>query len=426
MTPDTPPHATPGAVPLDGTRFAGDPAALYRRLRDRHGPVVPVTLTGGRPAWLVIGYREAHHVAGHPEIFARDPGTAGHGGPPSLAALDGDAHERRAGALGDALEATEPLGLRRAAERAADALVDTFCARGRADLTADFAEPLTARVLTGLCGFPDAEAHLVAAALGAPPDEGGEGDEGSTARADLTAAVAALVTRRRATAPPPGSGDGRGPDLVSRLLADPRALTDEEVTRDTTALLTTGHRPTADWIGSTLRLMLTDDRFSAPVSGGRHNAGDALHEVLWDDTPTQNAPGRRATRATQLGGRSIAAGDLLVLGLQGANGDPEIRRAAGADAEAAFWVTGLTGISTAGNRAYLSFGHGTHRCPFPAQEIAETVARTGVEVLLDRLPDIAPDTQGGAPSRRPSPWRRGLAALPVRFQPTAERGAGGR
>lgn len=34
-------------------------------------------------------------------------------------------------------------------------------------------------------------------------------------------------------------------------------------------MMAAGHQPTADWIGNTLRLMLTDDRFAAssPAAG---------------------------------------------------------------------------------------------------------------------------------------------------------------
>jgi len=34
----------------------------------------------------------------------------------------------------------------------------------------------------------------------------------------------------------------------------------------------------------------------------------------------------------------------------------------------------------------MSFGHGEHGCPYPAPELAEVIARTAVEVLLDRYP----------------------------------------
>ncbi len=153
--------------------------------------------------------------------------------------------------------------------------------------------------------------------------------------------------------------------------------------------------------------MLTDDRFAASLFGGRNSVAEAMNEVLWEDTPTQNVAGRWAARDTHLGGRRVKAGDLLLLGLQGANSDPQVRTDASA----------LTG----GNNAHFSFGHGEHRCPFPAQEVAEVIARTGIEVVLDRLPDIDLAVPADSLTRRPSPWLRGLTRLPVRFTPVPAR-----
>ncbi|MGW5696902.1 hypothetical protein ACWEWX_40320, partial [Streptomyces asiaticus] len=82
------------------------------------------------------------------------------------------------------------------------------------------------------------------------------------------------------------------------------------------------------------------------------------------------------------------------LGLAAANKDPQIRPDG----------TRLTG----GNNAFLSFGHGEHRCPVAAQEIAETIARTAIDVLLDRLPDIDLAIPAEELTRRPSPWARGM------------------
>ncbi|NED90628.1 cytochrome P450, partial [Streptomyces sp. SID11233] len=68
----------------------------------------------------------------------------------------------------------------------------------------------------------------------------------------------------------------------------------------------------ADWIGNSLRLMLTDSRFAASLFGGRNSIAEAMNEVLWEDTPTQNVAGRWASRDTRLGGRAIRAGDMLL------------------------------------------------------------------------------------------------------------------
>lgn len=188
------------------------------------------------------------------------------------------------------------------------------------------------------------------------------------------------------------------------MLANTRGFTDEDVSRDLMVMMAAGHQPTADWIGNSLRLMLTDDRFAASLSGGRHSVGEAMNEVLWEDTPSQNIAGRWASRDTHLGGRHIKAGDLLVLSLAGANADPQVR------------TDGST--LTGGNNAFFSFSHGDHRCPFPAQETAEVIARTAIEVILDRLPDVDLAVPEEQLTRRPSPWLRGLTDLPARFTPT--------
>lgn len=64
------------AVPLSGPGFHTEPQVVYRTMRSEYGPVVPVELPGGVPAWLVIGYRELHQVTSDGELF---PGTSGCG-----------------------------------------------------------------------------------------------------------------------------------------------------------------------------------------------------------------------------------------------------------------------------------------------------------------------------------------------------------
>ncbi|MBL7499377.1 cytochrome P450 [Frankia sp. CNm7] len=187
------------------------------------------------------------------------------------------------------------------------------------------------------------------------------------------------------------------------MAAHQARLTDEEIVVDLAVVMSAGQLPAAYWISNTLRLMLVDGRFSLTLSGGRRSIGHALDEVVWQDPPIQNFPARWAARATELGGQRIALGDMLLLGLAGANTDPAVCSALALDAT--------------GNRAHMSFSHGEHRCPDPAQEIAEVVARTAVEVLLDRLPDVTLAVDADSLRWTPSPWLRGLATLPVIFTP---------
>ncbi len=398
---------TSAPVPLSGTRFQQDPARLYRELRREHGAVVPVLLDGDVPAWLVIGYRELHQVTGDPALFSRDSDLwnqwvnipedwplrpmIGHK-QPSILYTVGERHRERAAMLGNALNGVDPAELRGHSERFADELIDNISLKGGADLIAEYAMLLPVRVLAQLFGFADDEGPDLVTAMNDLVD----GRERAIAgQQHLFASMTRLVAERKA-AP--------ADDVASRMLADTSGFTEDEIVQDLMVMITAGHQPTADWIGNSLRLMLTDERFAASLFGGRNSIAEAMNEVLWEDTPTRKVAGRWVTRDTQLGGHRLRAGDMVVLGLQGANSDPLVRTDSSA----------LTG----GNAAHFSFGHGEHRCPFPAQEIAEVIARTGIEFVLDRLPDIDLAVPAESLTRRPSPWLRGLTELPVTFTPT--------
>ncbi|WP_217567498.1 cytochrome P450 [Streptomyces sp. GbtcB7] len=398
---------TPAPVPLSGPRFQTEPAQLYREMRRDHGAVTPVVLDGDIPAWLVLGYRELHQVTGDPVLFSRDSELWNQWDripddwpllpmigrrQPSILYTVGERHRERAAMISDALEAVDPSELRAQAERFADELIDAACAKGETDLIGDYAALLPVRVLAMLYGFAEEQGPGLVTAL----NDMVNGRENALAgQQHLAGSMAQLIADRKAA---PAN------DVVSRMLANTVGFTDEEIIQDLMVMMAAGHQPTADWIGNSLRLMLTDERFAASLFGGRNSVAEAMNEVLWEDTPTQNVAGRWASRDAQLGGHRVRAGDLLLLGLQGANSDPQVRTDGSA----------LTG----GNNAHFSFGHGEHRCPFPAQEVAEVIARTGIEVVLDRLPDIDLAVPADSLARRPSPWLRGLTELPVRFTPT--------
>lgn len=398
---------TPAPVPLSGPRFQTEPAELYREMRRDHGAVTPVVLDGDIPAWLVLGYRELHQVTGDPVLFSRDSELWNQWDripddwpllpmigrrQPSILYTVGERHRERAAMISDALEAVDPFELRAQAERFADELIDAACAKGETDLIGDYAALLPVRVLAMLYGFAEEQGPGLVTAL----NDMVNGRENALAgQQHLAGSMARLIADRKVA---PAN------DVVSRMLANTAGFTDEEIIQDLMVMMAAGHQPTADWIGNSLRLMLTDERFAASLFGGRNSVAEAMNEVLWEDTPTQNVAGRWASRDAQLGGHRVRAGDLLLLGLQGANSDPQVRTDGSA----------LTG----GNNAHFSFGHGEHRCPFPAQEVAEVIARTGIEVVLDRLPDIDLAVPADSLTRRPSPWLRGLTELPVRFTPT--------
>lgn len=395
----------PGPVRLYGEQLAMDSAELYRSMRAEYGRVAPILLDGDIPAWFILGYREVHIVTSNPALFARDcrrwnawdhipadwPLMPYVGWTPSVMFAEGAEHQRRAGAIGDALDAVDRTELAFICRQVADRLIDGFGGTGEVDLVADYAQQIPMRVVARLFGIPDAQTPALVQDIADSLDVA---EKANAAHQRNFARIQQLLQAKH---------HQPGRDVPSRMIAHPSGLTDDEILIDLLVVMAAAQQPTANWIGNALRLMLVDDKFSLSLQGGRSSAGQALNEVLWKDTPTQNFIGRWAVQDCELGGQRIRKGDLLVLGLAAANADPQAHPSSFMDSGA--------------NRAHMSFGHGEHGCPFPAPELAEVIARTAVEVLLDRVPDVELAVAPEELRWRPSLWMRGLFALPAKFSP---------
>lgn len=408
------PVANPAAVSLLSIGFHQDPKQLYDEIRREHGSVVAVELPGGIPAWMVIGYREMHQVTSDSELFPRNAALWNQWpnippdwplrpmfgqDVPSVYFTVGAEHRRHRSMVEPALEWVDPFALRFTCEELADGLVDEFCGRGEADLVSDFAVPLPVLVMARLLGIPDDEGPELAQVM---KDIGEAGEAAQPALIRFTVMIQQLVTTKKLRP---------GQDLTSRMIGSSEPFSDDEYVADIQAVLAAGHITTAYWLVNSLQLMLLDDRFAAAFAGGRRSVGEAMNEVLWEETPNQIVTGRCATRDTLLGDKMIRAGDMVLLGIGAANRDPHVRNPAVDDS------------GDVHNSAHFSFGHGEYDCPFPARQLAEIIAQTGIEVLLDRLPDLDLAIAPEALTRTPSPFFCGMLGLPVRFSPVRAVGA---
>ncbi|MFC8720658.1 cytochrome P450 [Kitasatospora sp. NPDC057198] len=393
---------------LFGPEAEADPAGFYEKLRAEHGEVAPVLLHGDLPAWLVLGYSANLTAMRTPSRFSRDSrrwtefrqGRVAPDSPvlpviawqPTCSFVDGEEHRRLRTAVTDGLNRFDRRGMRRFVTRFSDQLIAGFGDTGRVDLVSQFAEHLPMLVMTQLLGMPEEYGpRLVEAARDLVKGTG-------TAVASNEYVVESLrrTVERKRSEP--------GQDLVTWLIEHPSGLNEEEVLEHLRSVLLAANETTINLISETLKMVLTDSRFRAHLSGGQMTLPDALDQVLWDSPPFMLVPGRWATGDTELGGRAIKAGDMLLLGVAAGNADPAVRP----DLDTPLF----------GNRSHLAFGSGPHECP--GQEIGRAIAESGIDILLTRLPDLQLSVEEHELVWRGNWMSRHLTELPARFTPRSE------
>ncbi|MFJ5222506.1 cytochrome P450 [Streptomyces sp. NPDC088400] len=397
--------ASHGPRRLYGPEAENDPMGLYEKLRAEHGSVAPVLLQGDVPAWLVLGHSDNLHMTRTPSQFSRDSrrwralhdGTVAPDHPlapiftwqPLCVFADGADHERLRGAVTESIARIDHRGVRRYINRYSNRLVNEFCQDGRADLVSRFAEHLPMMVMAQILGMPEEyNERLVQAARDMI-----KGTETAIESNEyVMAALRRLVARRR---------DAPEEDFATWLTEHRAGLTDDEVSQHLRLVLIAAYETTANLIANVLRMVLTDPRFRAQLSGGHMTLPEAVEQTLWDEPPFTTIFGRWAVGDTELGGQHIKAGDALVVGIAAANVDPVVRPDLNA--------------SMQGNRAHLAFSGGPHECP--GQDIGRAIADTGIDALLMRLPDLQLSVEEHELRYSAALMSRQLQELPVTFAP---------
>ncbi|MCM2388791.1 cytochrome P450 [Streptomyces sp. CWNU-1] len=390
--------AVDGVFPLHGAEFAADPHAAYARMRFAYGSLVPVELHPGVPATLVIGYRAALRILNDPVGFPADPrgwqSTVPADCPilpmiewrPNALRSSGPEHARYRAATTAALSGEDLHALNRQVEDIAGRLLGEISPLGHADLLAQYAFPLVFQTLNTLLGCPPQIGQRVAQGMAAIF----EGIDAQHGNQILTAALDELITLKQ-----------RRPsdDVTSRLLAHEAGLDRIEMIHQLVTLYGAGIEPQTNLITNTVRLMLTDPRFSGDVLSGSLTAIDALDETLYTDPPMANYCLSYPPRPVEVEGQLLPAHQPVVISMAAASNDPSI-----ADDD------------RARNRAHLAWSTGPHTCP--ARAAGYLIAQTAIQHLCDVLPDLRLAIPAHQLTWRPGPFHRALTALPVTFSPT--------
>jgi hypothetical protein len=284
--------------------------------------------------------------------------------------------------------------------RLVDALLDSMQAKGEADFIADFAAQIPIEVIGNLLDIPRPErsplrAWSVAILSGLEPKLSPQMlDTGNRAVREFVSFLEILIRERKKD---PGDPET---DVLTRLIQgekDGERLTETELHHQCIFLLNAGHETTTNLIGNGLWALLNNEDQMKKVKETPSLIPSAIEEMLRFDGPIQ-LNNRRLTESMALGGKTLAAGTFVTLGIGAANHDP-----------AQFPAPERFDVARKPNR-HLAFGQGDHVCV--GMNVARMEGRIAFARLLARLGRIE---LNGEPERDRRVRFRGFRKLPVRL-----------
>jgi cytochrome P450 len=353
-----------------------DPYPIYARLREDE----PVSWVESVGLWLVTRFDDVNLVDKTPEVFTAEtePSTLNRTFGKNLLGSEGPYHTRvraiiapwfRTKAVGHFPgEVIAPI---------ADELIDGFAGAGEVELAAQFAEPLSVRVLrraTGLHEIDDDTLRRWFAGLaeGAANFEGDPEHQriADETAADVDATIGPILDRLA----------GRPDDtLLSSMLhtrVDGEALTRDEVRSNLKVMIVGGLQAVSDAIAISVWALLSHPDAAGRVAADEELIVPAVEEALRWHAPVGTST-RQTTRETELAGTTLPEGALVAAVLASANRDP---RAFERPDE---YVLGRP------RRPHLAFATGAHTCV--GSLLARYEARVALATLLRRLPGLRLD-----------------------------------
>jgi hypothetical protein len=386
-----------------------DPYPLYDQVRAQ-GPLVR-----GRLAHLTASHdvitqvlRSEDFRAGADEdalpqplrslvAWSRDARALGPIDPPSMLVVEPPDHTRYRRLVSRVFSARAVEGLRPTVQDVADELLDTMAGRPALDLVDAYATLLPVTVIAKVLGVPASErqtvlrfGHQAAPSL----DVGLSLRQYREVDAGVRGFQAWLGDHLQRLRERPGD------DLLSQLvhLEDEGQRLDEVELRATAGLLlAAGFETTANLLGSGTDLLLRSPDQLAVLRGEPDLWQNAVDEALRVEPPVQ-VTARFAVRETEVAGRTVPSGGLVITMLAGGSRDPAV-----------FEDPARFDVRRPNARDHLAFSGGRHFCLGAA--LARLEGEVGLQRLFARFPDLQLDAPG---RRRPTRVLRGWEQLPVR------------
>ena len=387
----------------------------YAELRTRC-PVVFNEHYGG--FWLVTDYESVTAVARDNETFAhrydpdndelsyqgicgipRPKGTPRQG----VSEIDGPEHADLRRVLNPFMTPQRVEAVRPRMEQVSGWFLDEIVESGRADLVHDFTTPVPAVLTLEMMGLPSENWRHYADFFHAGWEHDRQSAEYQAAIGrwqDMMDELLQFADHRRRN-----PADDLTTTLVHCELAG-RPITPTEVGDIMWNLVAGGLDTTTSLVSWALHHLGTNPEDRSRLRRDRSLLPGAIEEFLRFYSPSETLT-RTATADTELGGRSIQRGDVVLISWVSANRDPSM-----------FDEPEHIEVQRDVNK-HIAFGMGGHRCI--GSHVARAEAAVMLADVLDRIPDYELDLGGFRPYP-PNALMTGVVSMPATFTPDRRRG----
>ncbi len=383
---------------LDGQWYASQPYDDWAWMREH----APAYWDATNEVWALTRYSDVLAVEKDPELFSSQRAPRPHGHHlPMMISMDDPEHSRRRKLVARGFTPRRVRNHEATIRRLCTEIVDRVAARGECDFVWDIAAPLPLLLIADMLGFPpesyDDLLHW--------SDDMIRGTTNNDDEAMHTAMLAGLAFREfqlgviadRRSKPPQD-------DLVSILCyadIDGERLDDESIIQESLLILIGGDETSRHVMTDGMLALLEHPDQMAILRDDPATIEQGIEELLRWVSPIKNMS-RTVTRDVELHGRTLRAGEQVILMYPSANRDPAV-----------FDDPDRFDVQRNPN-PHLAFGFGPHFC------MGASLARLELKVMfaevLRRLPDI--HLAGDPLPRRASNFISGPEAMPVAFTPT--------
>lgn len=392
-----------------------DPVRFYEEVRAR-GPLVRSR----------IGYITADHAIGHELLRSDDFRVLSIGSnlpaplrwlelrtrddllhplrPPSLLAVEPPEHTRYRKTVSSVFTQRAVGALRDGVERTAGALLDELAREpGVVDIVERYCAQLPVAIISDILGVPECDRQhiLEFGELAAPSlDFGLPWPQYKRVQRGLVGFNSWLDAHLDELRRSPGQ------DLMSQLIGKAESgspetyLNHDELRAVAGLVLAAGFETTVNLLGNGIRMLLDQPDQLITLSQRPELWPNAVEEILRLESPVQ-LTARFALNDTEIAGRPVRQGQLVIVYVAAANRDPAV-----------FPDPNRFDVERDNAGRHLAFSGGRHFCLGAA--LARAEGEVGLRGFFDRFPDVRP---AGAGNRRDTRVLHGWSTLPVALGP---------